>query len=269
MGNAEFSRCIKNLIALKLSYEIRWFGQPSNEDLSNTPLMQAMVALEPITQEFRKVNNLDLVNLVIVHDGDSDNINSYVRMEEGEKSWGYFSPKDTNVILKGKNKTEVKMQSFPHSYYNYDDGTRVGIYDWFRKQTGAKIFGFFLAGENSRMREAVTLKYINKDGDSVQDVVRKQLGMNNVNRYFDFRKSDYTKEICAKIRSEKFIQSYNKGYESFFILPGGSDLAIQQDELVIEGNVTAGKLKNAFMKMNKKKQVNRIMVSRFIDGIAS
>jgi hypothetical protein len=269
MGNAEFSRCIKNLIALKLSYSNHRLGQPLNEDLSNTPLMQAMVALEPITQEFRKVNNLDLVNLVIVHDGDSDNINSYVRTEEGEKSWGYFSPRDNNVILKGKNKTEVKMQSFPHSYYNYDDGTRVGIYDWFKKQTGAKIFGFFLAGENSRMREAVTLKYINKNGESVQDVVRKQLGINNTVRHFDFRKSDYTKEICAKIRSEKFIQSYNKGYESFFILPGGSNLAIQKDELIIEGNVTAGKLKSAFMKMNKKKQVNRVMVSRFIDGIAS
>lgn len=270
MGNAEFMRSVKNMIALKLSYTQRWFGQPNNEDLSNTPLIQAMVALEPITNDFRKVNNLDLVNLVIVHDGDADNINAYTGIgEDGAITRNYFSVSSHNVVIRGKKKDTSKMESNPHPYYNYDDGVRVATFDWFTKQTGAKIFGFFLAGENARMREAVTLKYINEDKETVYDVTRRRLGLSNNIRYFDFRKSDYTKEICAKIRSEKFIQSYNKGYEAFFIMPGGSDLNIEQDELVIDGNVTAGKLKNAFMKMNKKKQVNRVMVSRFIDGIAS
>jgi hypothetical protein len=82
-------------------------------------------------------------------------------------------------------------------------------------------------------------------------------------------KSDIVKDIAAKMKSEKFIQSYNKGYESFFIMPGGSDLQIEDEELVVTGTVTANKLKTAFMKMNKKKAVNRVMVSRFIDGIAA
>ena len=71
------------------------------------------------------------------------------------------------------------------------------------------------------------------------------------------------------MKSEKFIQSYNKGYEAFFIMPGGSDLQIEDEELVVTGTVTANKLKTAFMRMNKKKAVNRVMVSRFIDGIAA
>jgi ribonuclease I len=52
-------------------------------------------------------------------------------------------------------------------------------------------------------------------------------------------------------------------------MPGGSDLQIEDEELVVTGTVTANKLKTAFMKMNKKKAVNRVMVSRFIDGIAA
>jgi hypothetical protein len=44
---------------------------------------------------------------------------------------------------------------------------------------------------------------------------------------------------------------------------------IEDDELTVTGAVTANKLKNAFMKMNKKKQINRVMVNRFIDGIAA
>jgi hypothetical protein len=82
-------------------------------------------------------------------------------------------------------------------------------------------------------------------------------------------KSDIVKDIVAKMKIEKFVQSYNKGYESFFIVPGGSDLQIEDEELVVTGAVTANKLKTAFMKMNKKKAVNRVMVSRFIDGIAA
>ena len=45
-------------------------------------------------------------------------------------------------------------------------------------------------------------------------------------------------------------------------------IAIENDEFVITGVVTANKLKNAFLKMNKKRQVSRVMVSRFIEGIA-
>ena len=89
------------------------------------------------------------------------------------------------------------------------------------------------------------------------------------NHYHAYDKTDYVKQLCNEIKENKFIQSYNKGYESFFIMPGGTDLAIEaDDELVVSGTFTANKLKNAFLKMNKKKQVSRVMVSRFIEGIA-
>ena len=89
------------------------------------------------------------------------------------------------------------------------------------------------------------------------------------NHGYRLEKSDVVKNIVSKLKSEKFVQSYNSGYESFFILPGGTDLQIEDEELVVSGTVTASKLKTAFMKMNKKKTVNRVMVSRFIDGIAA
>ena len=91
MSNVEYNRATRNLIALRDSYAEnsrgRWgIGRPNAESLGNTPLIQAMVALEPITQQFRKVNNLDLVNLVIVHDGDADNCNS-VMQERDSYDW--------------------------------------------------------------------------------------------------------------------------------------------------------------------------------------
>lgn len=272
MGGTEYNRAIRNLIALKMSYEQRYFGRPQNEELSNTPLNEAMVALEPIVQQFRKVNNLDLVNLVVVHDGDADNSCSYMTENDLTPDSTVLRPKrfftdDVNVFI-NHGKKQIKVNKVAHDYYSYDDGLRITIFDWFQKQTGSKIFGFFIAGDKYRMRDSVTQRFVNKDGETVYATVKKLLGAPN-NRYINFSRTDYVKDLVAELREHKFIQSYNKGYESFFIMPGGSDLSIENDELVINGAVTASKLKNAFMKMNKKKQFSRVMVSRFIDGIAS
>ena len=272
MSGSEYNKSIRNLIALKLSYEQRYFGRPLNEELSNTPLNEAMVALEPIVQKFRKLNNLDLVNLVVVHDGDADNSCSYMTENDMAPNSTVLRPKrfytpDVNVII-NHGKRQMKVANVPHDHYSYDDGLRIAIFDWFQKETGSKIFGFFIAGDKYRMRDSVTQRYINQDGESVYATVKKQLGSRNTH-YVNFSKTDYVKDLVSILREHKFIQSYNRGYESFFIMPGGSDLSIENDELIISGAVTANKLKTAFMKMNKKKQFSRVMVSRFIEGIAS
>ena len=272
MSGVEYNKAIRNLVSLKLSYEQRYFGRPLNEDLSNTPLNEAMVALEPIVKQFRKVNNLDLVNLVIVHDGDADNSSRYNVLSEIQPEKTYMSSKsfsltESNVYINHDRK-QFKVKESRHDHYSYDDGLRIAIFDWFAKQTESKIFGFFIAGDRYRVREGVTQRYINDKGESVYATVKKQYGANSP-RYINFSKSDYVKDLVSVLRDSKFLQSYNPGYESFFIIPGGSDLNIENDELVISGAVTSGKLKNAFMKMNKKKQFSRVMVSRFIDGIAS
>jgi hypothetical protein len=49
---------------------------------------------------------------------------------------------------------------------------------------------------------------------------------------------------------------------------GGQELATEEEEFEIEGKVTARSLKTAFAKFNKQKQINRVLVSRFIQGIA-
>jgi len=239
-------------------------------------LLQAMIALEPITKQFRKVNNLDLVNLVVVHDGDADNTSRicqerdpYEWEKQGEKIMkptGFNSSRENVFIKDYESKLQVKIESSVLNGF-YDESFRIGIFDWFRAKTGAKIFGFFIAGQGRELRQALAHRYVNKDGKSINEMIKEKYSSTHMMISPD--KSDIVKDIVAKMKSEKFVQSYNKGYESFFIVPGGSDLQIEDEELVVTGTVTANKLKTAFMKMNKKKAVNRVMVSRFIDGIAA
>ena len=278
MSNSEFNRCIRNLVLLKESYTSGYhsLGRPMSEHLGNTPLLQAMIALEPITKQFRKVNNLDLVNLVVVHDGDADNT-SRVNVERDPHEWEKqgekiirptsFNSSRENVFIKEyESKLQVKIEpSILNGFY--DESFRIAIFDWFRAKTGAKIFGFFIAGQSRELRQALAHRYVNKDGKSISEMLKEKYSSTHMMISPD--RSDIVKDIVAKMKSEKFIQSYNKGYEAFFIMPGGSDLQIEDEELVVTGAVTANKLKTAFMRMNKKKAVNRVMVSRFIDGIAA
>ena len=76
------------------------------------------------------------------------------------------------------------------------------------------------------------------------------------------------KSLIKKFKDEKFLISNTKGYNSFYLIAGGSDLETEEEQIEIDGKITSGKLKNAFMKMSKKKQVNRVLVSKFIQGMA-
>ena len=75
-------------------------------------------------------------------------------------------------------------------------------------------------------------------------------------------------ELSRVMRKQKFLESYTKGYNRFYLIPGGSDLAVEENSIEVEGKITSNKLATAFMKFSKKKQVSRVLVSRFIEQIA-
>jgi hypothetical protein len=75
--------------------------------------------------------------------------------------------------------------------------------------------------------------------------------------------------LYDKFKKEKFLVSKVKGFNSFFFVVGGNSLQTEEEQIEITGKVTASKLKSAFMKYNKNKAVNRVLVSKFIEGIAA
>jgi hypothetical protein len=263
MSNVEFNRAVRNLILVKKAYEGQKVWRPDSESLGNTPLTQALVATAEIMNRFRKDNNLDLTSLVIVHDGDADWCGS--SWKEGDKrnlegqmvTKKYHESFDTynkNVIIQDKvNKLEYKYSTYDSS------GTNEIILQWFRKVTNSKIFGFFLTANAYQGKAAIHRYYRDENGKDLHEIRHK-----DYNRY-----SDLGVRLAKQFKTEKFVHSYTKGYDSFFIVSGGDDLVTRNEQIEIEGNVTAGKLKTAFMKFNKKKAINRVLVSRFIDGIAA
>ena len=253
MSNSEFSKAVKNILCLMDAYGNRYsrygtnFYRPASDSLSNTPLTEALIACQPLINEFRQVNNLDIVNMCVVHDGDADQVSRYFT-EEGR--FTYFSPRLENVYFVDK-KTKVQV-SVPSG----DDGVRTAIGNWLTKTTGAKIIGFYLAPSN-QVKSAIRHRFFAPDLDAVRN--------DPLQRY------EYG-EIIGKyqkiLKKDKFLESKNPGYESFFIIPGGTDLSVDDEEIETPDKVTTATLTKAFGKFTKNRQVSRVLVSRFIGMIA-
>jgi hypothetical protein len=276
MSNAEYSKALRNMILLKKSYEIRnnryyanYIGQPESENLSNTPMNQAIVALAGVMKAFRKQNNLDMSSLVIVHDGDADNCSAYKTMdtrrnyitnveEEVEVGRG-FNFRSTNVILTDRqHKYQRQLVDKPDA--THSDVLTNAVLDWFRVTTESKIFGFFLlSGYRSSVKNAIHNRYVFPDGTDLNQMQRTNFSQKVIEQT----------RLVKEFKSEKFLISHRPGYDAFYLVSGGSDLVTETEEIEVEGKVTTNKLKNAFMKFNKKKAINRVLVSKFIQGIAA
>ena len=276
MSNVEFTKSLRNLILLKESYvytrgQYNRIGRPESENLSNTPLVQAVFAVGSILNNFRTTNNLDITSLVIVHDGDADNASQYnVEVERKHDDgtivkhvYGYgFDMRTYNVVVRDrKNKFEYVFKpdnTKSYSYYTNEELLRSAL-EWIRVVGKTKVFGFFiLASRHGQAKNAIRGRYHFEDGGTIEEMRR-----NNSSLAFETEKA-----LIKKFRDEKFLISNTKGYNSFYLIAGGSDLQTEGEELEINGNVTSHKLKTAFMKMAKKKQVNRVLVSKFIQGMA-
>ena len=256
MSNSEFSKAVKNILCLMDAWSGRWgtrnnFYRPPSDSLSNTPLTEAMIACQPLITEFKTTNNLDIVNLCVVHDGDADEINSFIS-KDGVTPRTYFGANYQNVFLCDK-KNKVQ-QEVPAG----DDGVRIAIGNWLTKTTGVKIIGFYLA-PNSAMKGAIRRRLFNAELNELRKDERA--------KWYELKEA-YSK-YSKILRKEKFLESKNPGYESFFLLPGGADLNVEDDDFAAPEKITTTTLTKAFSKYTKNRQVNRVLVSRFIGMIAA
>lgn len=256
MGAAEFQKSLKSLLLFKSSFDSAGrysrLPYPPSESLSNTPLTESIFALKEVIVEFRKKYNLDIVNTVIVHDGDADAVRF---MNSPELKPDVIIPETTNCFLVDrKNKFEVKVS-------NCHDGMRAASMAWLTKVTGAKIYGFFITNPNLRaLREVIENKY---ETDELKDIQKMQDKWEQRKRL-----QEYSDKYAKILKKEKFLECKKSGYGNFFLIPGGNELKVADDTLSINGKVTSGKLASAFMKMNKSRKINRVLVSKFIGGIA-
>jgi len=207
-----------------------------NEEYGSTPLNEALIHSHKMIDRFKRANNVDNMNLVVISDGDANGLriakDRDLKIERTNS--GRYGGAIINIM--GKN---VKLKDTRR------EGTK-GLLENLQKQFGLTTIGFFLADNGHNF------KYKISDCD---DEAYWGEGMKKYNR-------EYSKNKCVTFRNEL-------GYNELYIVKSWKGaLATDATEFEVNEDASKGQLTSAFKKYSKSKKLNKTLLTNFGKAVA-
>ena len=220
---------MKNLF--RVVYSFRHYVQysiPGQVSLSGTPLNESMVALHTILPKFKKENNLQKVQCVILTDGEAHQLLHFGWSTDYTGKNTKLGPKTSRSGYLRNRKTGYTYEIKPQ-YWNFTD---VLLEDLKQTFPDTNFIGIRLL----QPRELVSF----------------------VRRYHFI-----TEESVKKARKDKSYRINDSGYHAYFAMIQNS---LNVDSTFdVEDNATKSRIKSSFMKSLKAKTLNKKVLSQFMD----
>lgn len=234
---------------------VPWAHIPRGEDLEGTPLNPCIQLSFDIFQQFKTRTKAEVVNMAYLTDGDSD---CKIRYMVPYESTPWMKPEDKdrlrantakdsdkyNVVLTHKEtRKSVRCHATDHRHTH-------SLVQLLRDVTGANVVCFDLVASQGRrllghkMHRGVPYYKWTPEQTAQADQAWKQ----------------FRKQRCYVLD--------NQGFNEYYLVPGGRDLEMEDEEMDIEAGADKKKLLKAFTQMQNTKQTNRILLNRFIGMIA-
>jgi len=203
--------------------------------LGGTPLNATIQVASNVVNDFRKRTRSEIVNVIFLTDGeDSTTLWTTSADHRGTR----IGPSDFRSVSYIEDKDSAK------NYRVSDKGVTPTLLQILKDRTGCNLIGFYILPKSKRYFQ------------------------NAMSRFNMIMTDDGYKQF----RNEKFFSVNGYGYSEYFLIPGGNDLTTDDDSLDdILGeskDVSARKLKGAFLKMNQNRLTNRVLLSKVIREIA-
>ena len=202
---------------------------PTGFGLSGTPLNESLVSLYQIIPQFKKNNDLQKVQCVILTDGEANHL-PYCKYWQSER---YGEREGQSNLHRGH--SYLRNRRTGHTYKigdYYHEFTETLLTDMKQTFPDTNFIGIRIAG----VRDVNTM----------------------IKRYENM---DVDKKI-KQIKKDKFYPIQNSGYSSYFIMV---DQALNQDtEFEVEEGASKAKIKSAFAKNLKAKALNKKVLSQFM-----
>lgn len=235
MSLADFNAMIENMMFVRQSLSNgRYYRMnlPKSMELGGTPLDDALLMAPAIIKKFKQKTKAQIVNFVVLSDGESHNCGVYRKEEDGHE-WVrpiYVSYRDDTFLQDSVTKKTYKCKNELTTSLIQAIGDRCGV----------NTIGFFIVDNRPReIRHAFS-----------------RFGIWNAD-IREFRKS-------------KFKEITNAGYDSYFLLPGGDDMLTGSDEgLQVDADASKAKIRSAFMKASNAKTANRVLLNRLMEKVAA
>ena len=228
---------------------------PKKLTLGGTPFNHAIVAAMELLPKYKKKTGVEKLNAVFLTDGASHKIsNKYIvdgdiDTQSETKAFDSYSNDKIMVITDPVTNTTITEEEVINkiSRYSYDSSSQTTMLLQLLKKRvpDTSILGFYVAGSG-------------KAG-----YVKKEIIMKEMNCSWE-EASEYYKEI----NKNKVLVSKQKGYDEYYILPGGAKLDIESGDLNVEVGASKANLKRAFVKASKGKVTSRILLNKFIQRVA-
>ena len=211
---------------------------PVGLSLSGTPLNEAVLALHQIIPQFKKENNVEKVQCVILTDGEGYGIryhSMFQRSWEAEPSLGLRSAEMQDGVVFRDRKTGKN--------YNLN----VGLGD----TTDVLLRNL---KDNFPQMNLIGIRVL---------APRDSGGF--IRKYTGYAGDEFEKLMSAW-KKTKTLNIKTSGYDAYF---GFSSTALSQDdEFVVQENATKTQIKTAFIKSLKSKKLNKKILSDFVQLVA-
>jgi len=207
-----------------------------NEGYGSTPLNEALIHSHKLIDSFKRNNNIDNMNLVVISDGDANGMRVAKNIKRNNNPVDHYAGAIINIM--GKN-TLLK---------DTRRGGTKSLLESLQKRFGVTTIGFFLADSSHNF------KYKISDCDHDFDNYWSE-DMKKYNR-------EYNKNKCITFKGKL-------GYDELYIVKSWKNaLATDAIDFDPETEATKGQLTSQFKKFSKSKKLNKTLLTNFGKAVA-
>jgi hypothetical protein len=206
---------------------------PSWFQLNSTPLNETLLSAPQIFKMFVEKHKRDINHIVLLTDGEAS---------------GWVIPNGPYLLdPKTRGRYDTTYDQTSKGLYLHQRETQA-LVNWVRDRTGANIVCIELTNQAGF---AHNVFWSNDDNGN------KDLNLN--------------KEAQSQWNKESYCEASqtNHAYDSFFIVKAKNAVMVDDFEDIDTTNMTPSKIKNQFIKYQKKKYMSRYMINRFVEMIAA
>ena len=214
------------------------YNIPIGMNLSGTPLNEALIALHQILPQFKKENNLQKVQCVVLTDGESSPLRY---SKEFQRKWEPNSFMGSQYV---NERCFLRNRKTGHTYSCEGLGHWADVTDLLLKDLKQSFLDINFIGIRI---------LCNRDANQF------------IRRYSGDGGEKYD-EIMSKWRKEKSFTIKNSGYHSYFGL--SSTTLGNDDEFEVGDEATKAQIKRAFTKSLKSKKMNKRVLGEFMELVA-
>jgi len=218
--------------------------------LCGTPLNSAIMFSIPNVNRFKKDNRLDIVNTIILTDGESNSAHSYWKAdkEDGKiRSYNIENQIGGDPVRNKLVDTETKKVFDWTRKSNW--GETRNTLEYYKYKTFSNVVGFFLCTSGDQAGRIGSKDQRIKTGSSFSQEA------------YTVAKSEYNRN--------GFFISTNLGYSELYVIKANKSVQTEDEiDLDTDKQLTTAQITRAFKKFQKGKLEKRVLLNRFAEMVA-